>query len=491
MRGDWWRRTVAHPRLASCLLAVALFWSGLYAVQMLIDIARPHLLLGPVTRPGEPVVGLLAARWPTVVKVTFWAVVVSWVVSALAWCAAVGHRRLARAAAQGSTSALRLATALVLLLPFTIFPAWVVGGHPLVLLACVPSTAYGLWLVSRLQRYRRVPAGLLLGVFGWGALLATGAGGANNLWVHDYSASYFLSLHSGDPVRVAEEVNTAVFASAGLFEELGKGTAVLLVYLLLRRHIDDVVAGVVLGAAAGLGFNLVESVEFITASGHSAGFEYWIRQSVGLMGAHTAFAAMVGAGFGLARQMATRQARLTAITAGYLAAAGGHFANDALLRWWAQVEPRAFAAAHPVLDALLIQPLALILLQGPFVAGYLLLRRRGVREQAEGLARVLEAEAATSSGVVRPQEIQPLVNAARRLWLRVTTLRHFGLPAYRGLLALQRAQYDLAFQLWHHARGDQVFGEPDTLLRQRVLHARRNLVALLAPPAQQTVRLPA
>jgi RsiW-degrading membrane proteinase PrsW (M82 family) len=497
MLGDVWRRMVAQPRLVNGLLAVALLWSALYAAHMLVDIARPHVFLGGNGPTGDPIVGLLAAKWPIILKVTFWGMVVSWAGTVLMWCTAAGYRRLTGNHPPAGVASLRLLTALLLLLPFTFFPASIVFGHPLAVLACLPTTAYALWLVSRLQRYRRVPGGLLLGVFGWGALLATGIGGASNLWVEDYSTSYLLAVHNGEALngedlfRMAQAAHTALFASAGLFEELGKGTAVLLVYLLLRRHIDDVVAGIVLGAAAGLGFNLVESVEFITAAGHSAGFEYWIRQSVGLMAAHTAFSALIGAGFGLARQLSSPQARVTAIAAGYIAAAGGHFANDVMLAWWGGIEPRIFGAVSAALDTLLIQPLVLVLLQGPFVVGYLLLRKRGVDEEVEGLTRVLEAEAANGSGAVRPPEIEPLLDVARRRRLRITTLRRYGMPVYRRLLTLQRAQYALAFRLWHQARDDEEFGESDGVLRERVIEARRELIDLFPAPTGQIAQVPA
>jgi len=63
-----------------------------------------------------------------------------------------------------------------------------------------------------------------------------------------------------------------------------------------RRHVDSVVAGVVLGAVVGLGFNLTESVEYMGDLNGAAGFNYWMRQSVGLFGSHVAFSAVAGAG---------------------------------------------------------------------------------------------------------------------------------------------------------------------------------------------------
>jgi hypothetical protein len=264
---------------------------------------------------------------------------------------------------------------------------------------------------------------------------------------------------------------------AGIFEELAKGAGVAFLYLLCRRWFDGVVSGVVIGATVGLGFNLAETIEYM--SGGGALFQYWARQSVALMGSHVAFTALIGAGFGVARQLPDRRARRVAIGCGFLAAMGAHFMNDACLGFFAGVE-KTWLAPGPAVDAVLIQPLVLIILQGPFVAMYILLLRRGLRSQAAGLSRELGAEAQAGTGAVTAAEIPVLLDARRRFRLRVLAFRrHGGLEAYRYVGRLQAAQLDLATQRWHCSRGEaDPWAEDEATLRARVLQLKREAPAL-------------
>jgi hypothetical protein len=325
-----------------------------------------------------------------------------------------------------------------------------------------------------MQRYRRMPVPLLPGVFTWGGLIGAGFGGANNIWVMDYSIGYLpVSMNL---LKTMHAAYSWTFLSAGTTEELGKGAGVAVAYLLFRRHFDNVVSGIVLGAAAGLGFNFCESVEYMSnAGGLNAGYQYFARQSVGLMAAHTAFSAAVGAGFGIARQLGDARRRRIAVACGYAAAAAGHFANDATLRWFGE-HPWA---KHPGqwLQVGLITPGQLLVLQGPLVLLYVWLLRSGLRDQRAALGVELTAEARSGHGAVTPREVPALLNPARRLRLRVDALRRGGgLEGYRALGRLYAAQLDLGMQRWHRSRGESdpwALQEPD--LRRRVLlmkHAR-------------------
>ena len=455
------------PHAGRYLLLVAVLFSGIYGLQILVDIARPRVTF------DRPVVGILSPAWPDSMRIVFWAVLGSWLLVALVLGVLAVLSRLRHGQPPLSPNVRQLIVAVILLLPFTLGTVDTVTAAPMVLLICLPSTAFGLWAVRRFQRYRKLPAGLLLAVFGWGALIAVGFGGANNLWVLAYGGQYVMGLGGvTDVMQIQQFVDTWGFASAGTFEELGKGAGVALAYLVFRRHIDDVVSGVVLGSAAGLGFNLVESVEYIAAE--SGPFQYWIRQSVGLLAAHVAFTALIGAAFGVARQLHSAGDRARIIAAAYLGAAGGHFASNVLLAWWGQAQPRAFTV-HPAVQQLLVQPLTMAVLQGPLVVAYLLVLRHGLRAQNAGLRAALEAEAGTGAGAVLPAEVPILLSPGRRLRLQLGMLRRHGYPAVRALARLQDAQYDLGTRRWHEERGDEPAGPPAEELRRRVRTARLEL----------------
>jgi RsiW-degrading membrane proteinase PrsW (M82 family) len=473
---------VRPDRAARCLLVIAGLMSAAYAVQVLIDLGRPKV------DPEEPAIGLLGDLWPALPKVVFWATIAAWALAlAIAMAALIRWRRAEPGPVAGSGWAaafpwrVRLLLAVVLLLPFTMYPIATAFGHVVTLLVCLPSTFLALWGVQRTQRYRRVPVALVLAVFAWGAVIGTGFGGAMNIWVLEYGTGYFGG--SGNLLQVLHKVHTAGFLSAGVCEELGKGAGIALAYLLFRRYFDGVVSGVVLGAAAGLGFNLVESVEYMSAfHGASAQFQYWMRQSVGLMAAHTAFSATVGAGFGVARQLAEPRLRRIAIASGFIGAAGGHFANDALLSWYGQAHTGWFKAS-PAVDILVMQPLALAVLQGPFVVLYVLMLRRGLASEGAWLGEELRAEARAGLGAVAEQDVPVLLNPGRRLWLRVTALRRYGWPAYRALGRLHAAQFDLAARRWHRARGELDDPVPDEEALRGVVARRRSELAAALPAA--------
>src|SRR5205807_1494990 len=91
-----------------------------------------------------------------------------------------------------------------------------------------------------------LPAVALIGGAAWGAIVATSL----VIWAESLFQDWAINALVPGPGLDA----TNAF-SAGLFEELAKGVAVLLLYLVMRDQFHDVVDGIVYGAAVGLGFN--------------------------------------------------------------------------------------------------------------------------------------------------------------------------------------------------------------------------------------------
>src|SRR5438132_10506606 len=122
-------------------------------------------------------------------------------------------------------------------------------------LACLPTTAFGLWVVRRMDRNHKEPWRLVLVAAAWGAIVATSL----VVWgetVWESSAQHTLVPGPG--------LDTSLAFMAGILEELAKGLAVLLLFLVMRNEFDDVVDGIVYGAAVGLGFNFLESISYMT-----------------------------------------------------------------------------------------------------------------------------------------------------------------------------------------------------------------------------------
>ncbi|NYV73685.1 PrsW family glutamic-type intramembrane protease [Streptomyces sp. UH6] len=469
------------------MLLILLMMHVAVGIQMLIDLNRPELTLlndgafsvldGQVH--AGPLGRLMVFGFPA-----------CWSLAAL-----LGLVALVALAASGPSGRFirncKVALAVLLLLPFAAVAVAVTnifvspGLSTLALLGCLPSTVLGVLAVHGAQRYRRMPLWLPLAAFGGGLVMGGGFGATTGIWLASHLPNYLWTPGVG-AAQLDYTVQTAVYVGAGVFEELGKGAAIAVLFLLFRRHFDGVVSGVVIGAATGLGFNYMESVLYITAGdGVYANLQYWLRQSLGLMAAHTAFTAAIGAGFGIARQLRTPSARRAVIACGFLAAISTHAANNLLLRYFQHEVSDWFPHVSDAVWVLAVFPIAILLLQGPLLVLYLLLLRRGLRGQAAGLAVELVAEAARGHGAVTWGELPALLNPARRFRVKVDVLRRGGgVRAYRRLARLHAAQLELGMHRWHASRDevDPYDTRDEARLRERVLRLKTDgAVPLLGP----------
>ena len=311
-------------------------------------------------------------------------------------------------------------------------------------LACLPTTAFGLFVVRRIDRNEKEPWRLVLVSAAWGAIVATSL----VIWGESFwEAVAIRTLVPGPGLDAARAF------SAGLLEELGKGTAVLLLFLVMRNEFDDVVDGIVYGAAVGLGFNFMETLTYMTnlyaifspegAGGIAAGFQWYARQVLGLFMGHATYTAFVGAGIGVARQLPSRRKKVVAIVTGFLVAIAAHFSWDAWLSF--------FPIETSVLGLIEVH-LRTIVMTGPFTAGVVALLILGLRSESVALSEQLRKEAAAGAGAVLPEEVDILSHPWRRFRERLRALDRRGIGAYLRLARLQAAQLDLAMERWHRER---------------------------------------
>lgn len=337
-------------------------------------------------------------------------------------------------------------------------------------LACLPTTAFGLLVVRRLDRNEKEPWRLVMVAAVWGAVVSTSL----VVWAEAVWGAVAAQRLVPGPALDASNA-----FSAGLFEELAKGTAVLLLYLAMRDEFDDVVDGILYGAAVGLGFNFMESLTYMThfyalfqdqgqdLALAAAASQWYSRQVLGLFFGHATYTALVGAGIGVARQLPSLRQRLTSILCGFGAAIAAHFAWDA----WAQFFPIS-ASPFGIVEV----HLRTLLMEGPFTAAVVLLLVMGLRVEGRALRRQLEAEAQAGSGSVLPAEVPILVSPWLRFVTRLQALLQSGPAGYLRVARLQRAQLDLAMERWHRERRevDQPL-EAEERLRRRVLELRAAL----------------
>jgi RsiW-degrading membrane proteinase PrsW (M82 family) len=337
-------------------------------------------------------------------------------------------------------------------------------------LACLPTTAFGLFVVRRMDRNHKEPWRLVLVAAAWGAIVATSlVVWGETIW--EQSAQHALVPGPG--------LDTSLAFMAGILEELAKGTAVLLLFLIMRDEFDDVVDGIVYGAAVGLGFNFLESISYMTnlysvfqAEGFgfpAAAIQWYGRQVLGLFFGHATYTAYIGAGVGIARQLPNVRQKILAIVAGFIIAIAGHFSWDA----WA-----TFFPVDNTLFGLVEIHLRTLVMTGPFTAGLIALLLFGIRYEGMNLVDQLHKEAATGHGAILPEEVPILSSPWQRLRQRLHAFSRAGFPGYLKVSRLQTAQLDLAMERWHRERKEIDSPlEAEQQLRQHVMNLRHWVVA--------------
>ena len=338
-------------------------------------------------------------------------------------------------------------------------------------LACIPTTAFGLFVVRRLDRNEKEPWRLVLVAAAWGAIVAT----SMVIWGESlWSAIAERALVPGPGL----DASTAF--SAGLLEELAKGIAVLLLFLVMRNEFDDIVDGIVYGAAVGLGFNFMESIAYMTnlyaifspegVGGYAAGFQWYARQVLGLFFGHATYTALIGAGIGIARQLPSRPQKVIAVASGFLVAIAAHFSWDAWLAFF-PIESSALGLVEIHLRTLIMT--------GPFTAAVIALLLSGIHYEGSSLADQFRKEAAAGAGAILPEEVAILASPWQRLMQRVQALKKGGVRAYIRLGRLQTAQLDLAMERWHRERQEiDTPLEAEHELRQHVIALRKSTATL-------------
>jgi hypothetical protein len=474
-------------------LLIARVMVGVYLVELLLNLTRPRLredepsltILEPVPAGSTDVHRLFSLS-----PVVFWTVLVMLVVGLVLQFVAMRYPA-------GSPPAITLVRAALLALigPFALIPLTIMGTWPLVTLACLPSTLFVLWLLHGVQQRTRLPFAVLVAAFAWGALIVWGfaracsslAFGTISAYVNHTPPSETVEL--GAFLRSQYQVLNYLIVHLSVLTQLATAAGVLLLLVLLRDRIVDVVTGIVIGAAAGLGVNLLESVIFIQLygslsglfTGATAGFEYWIRQSSTLLTGPVAFGAVLGAGLAIASQLADRaRARLVAVAA-LVAATGANLANEIVTGWFAHLI-RPHITVGSGLDTLLVSPGILLVVEAPVIILVFLLLRSGLRARAAPARAALTAEVQTGRGAITGTDAAVLGDPALRAWATAGAWRRLGPGAVRRLRRLHQAQLDLA--TWHWWRSTQPPGEstePDQ--DAQVERLRTRVLQLKAPPS--------
>jgi len=211
-------------------------------------------------------------------------------------------------------------------------------AQSLAILASIPAIMI-LWYLDR--RERESPwlfAGLLL----WGAVIAV----SYALVINTAGGMALVMALSDDSTLIAEieSAGSDLESVGGILvawliappvEELAKGLALLLIFWFLRSEFDGVRDGIIYGALVGLGFNLLETAQYIVniyALTGSAPFWQQIAARFVFLGldGHALYSALFGAGLGLALQTSRQWLKILAPIGGLSLAILAHLVNNSL-----------------------------------------------------------------------------------------------------------------------------------------------------------------
>ncbi|MBI2374675.1 MAG: PrsW family intramembrane metalloprotease [Deltaproteobacteria bacterium] len=335
----------------------------------------------------------------------------------------------------GSALAGSLVVAVALLLPM-------LRGSPerslaALALALGPAIPY-LAIYKALDRNDRIARGSYLACFAWGATTSC----ALSVLLNSIGKGLLAKHLGADSVSMIGAI-----VLAPLVEETTKGLAVLAVFAMLRDELEGSVSGLVLGAASGLGFALVENWVYGTrALSNGVGLPSFLADGTfrslacALVG-HPIYTSMIGLGFGVFRELGPRHPlRLFPIVAGGLGAVMMHAAwNAAAMSLPPAIGPlsgqMAILGVLAVLDAIF---LLLVLL-------YSLDKERRM------LISQLSDE--VQKGFIEPDELMSFRSLlGRERFVRAGR----ALGTHRLRRELRRAQVDLAFRKWHLSLGEEL-----------------------------------
>lgn len=359
-----------------------------------------------------------------------------------------------------------LATGALIVLPtFLKHPQILLQAAAFALLPVVPH----MLLIKLLDRNRQIPWSNYLACLAWGGTVGCGFSLVMNTLSKDLVAKFF-GLHAATGL-------TATLVAPAV-EEVVKGLGVLVVFWILHDEFDNVLEGMVLGAASGLGFALVENVVYDVRFLERGNFDTLLmfgtyRTLVNALIGHPVYTALFGAGLGLLREThGSKRRRFLYPVIGLAVAIGLHLVwNGAAVLLGSRF--RAGGEMQALLITTLIFGGAGLLF---FAAAYLFAAGRERRVLMTYLGEEVD------KGFVEPIELASFEHLLGRERFELGGLFGHGWAVFQARRALRTAQVELAFRKWHLARGDEARGDKvDAYVHQarvQIRNARNRMIQL-------------
>lgn len=316
-------------------------------------------------------------------------------------------------------------------------------------------------IIYRFDHFEPEPASMIAIALLWGGVIALTFGGITNSW--------FLSfLQHVMPAAQVDSWGAAIVAPIN--EELYKSLGLVVMYLMARSEFDSVMDGLVYGAMIGLGFQVIENVQyFMLAADESGGGAgavvgmFFLRVLLSGLYSHMLFTGLMG--FGFAYYVSQRGK-----TVGHR---GGVFVLCAVLAWAAH-----FVWNSPWLDTLMSRGsgafvMALVIKGLPFLALLALMAVFARHRESQAFARLMASE--VGGDAVSREEFE-ILRSPRKRRATLKQIKKTRGPAARAVLKqLMRAQMNLAqFQDKVESAADPALEAQRAVVRQ----LRERLAAL-------------
>lgn len=352
-----------------------------------------------------------------------------------------------------------LSTGVFIVLPTLVqYPALLLKATAFALLPAIPYVL----LIKLLDRNDQIPWKNYLACLAWGGTVGCGF----SLVLNAIGGSMFSYFAGASASPDATFATTAVLV-APLVEEIVKGLAVLFVFWILHDEFDNVLEGMVLGAASGLGFALVENAIYnihFAAQGASTLLEMGTYRSlVNALIGHPVYTAMTGAGLGLLRESPRGgPIRFLLPVGGLILAVGLHLVWNGAAVFLGQALGPENTPLVLIINAVIFGGAGTLF----FTAAYLFAQARERRVLVTYLAEEVDR------GFIMPDELESFRLLFGRQRYELAGLLQGGWRVYSQRRLLRHSQVELAFRKWHLAQGDAPRGQ---LVDAYVLSARTKI----------------
>src|SRR4051812_24191227 len=233
-------------------------------------------------------------------------------------------------------------------------------------------------------------------------------------------------------------------AIAPIVEEAAKGSALLILFFMVRREFDNTLDGIVYGSLVGIGFAMTENIlyfgrEYLEDGLAGVGLLFYMRVVLGGLG-HALYTGTTGAALGYAREAPNRWRATVVVPIGYCCAVLQHASWNFL---GAGVIPSLLPDdVNPLFLLIVVMPLTSLAFSLPGLVVLSIVAVLAWHREQNVIRQFLLDE--VERGTLTPEEYADMPSWRKRTRAELRALRHKGIRAYFALRDFHQAATELA-----------------------------------------------